>query len=71
MNKEEKKYLEDALRTKRPHERFNKALARAIRRKEDGKEGYKLYIDMIGEVRKVAAKKGISGEEAAKRILGR
>ncbi len=71
MDKQEKKYLEDALRAKRSHERFNKALARTISDKEKGKDGYVRYINMMSEVRKLAYKKRISNEEAVKRILGR
>ncbi len=71
MDKQEKKYLEDALRVQRPHERFNKALARTISDKEKGKDGYVRYLNMISEVRKLAHKKRISNEEAVKHILGR
>lgn len=71
MDKKKKKYLEDALRSKRPHEEFNKALARTISDRIKGKEGYQLYIDMMGDIRDISRKKKISNEDAAKRILGR
>jgi len=71
MERQEKKYLEEALREKTPHEKFNKALARVLGEKVRGKRGYKLYIDLMEEVRSLARKKDISNERAVRSILGK
>ncbi len=71
MNKQEKKYLDKAIREKRPHERFNSALARVVSDGSEGETGYKFYINLMNKVRKTAGKKNMSKLEAAEYMLGR
>ena len=71
MDKKDKEYLKESLRNRRPHERFNEALARTLSDRMKNEEGYKEYIRLISSVRSLAAKKKISEVEAVKLILGR
>lgn len=71
MDKQGKKYLEEALRDKTPHERFNSALARVVGEKVQGKKGYKLYLELMDEVRSLASEENISREKAVETILGK
>ncbi|MFP3871675.1 MAG: hypothetical protein ACLFVL_02205 [Candidatus Aenigmatarchaeota archaeon] len=71
MDKEGKRLVEEALRNQRPHERFNKALSRTVSDKKQGKEGYKLYVDLMEEIRELARKEDIEVEKGAKKILGK
>ncbi|MEF8835490.1 MAG: hypothetical protein V5A76_04985 [Candidatus Thermoplasmatota archaeon] len=67
MNKS--KMVKEALKREDDDERFNKALARIVNERVDGKRGYKEYMDLIEEIREISRKKEISIEEAAEEYL--
>ncbi|MBS3782083.1 MAG: hypothetical protein KGY66_04545 [Candidatus Thermoplasmatota archaeon] len=67
MNK--KGMIERALDEQGPEERFNKALARVMSERIDGKKGYEEYMELIDEIRDISRRKEISLEEAAKKYL--
>ncbi|MFW5946826.1 MAG: hypothetical protein ACOCSJ_05125 [Candidatus Natronoplasma sp.] len=67
MNKN--KMIKKALDEQGPEERFNKALAKVVSESTSGKQGYKKYMDLIEEIRKISREDEISIEEAAKKYL--
>lgn len=69
MDKDEKEFLRRALKDKRRREEFNRSLARTISKSLKGKEGYKLYIELMNQVRETAKKHRTSDENAVKLIL--
>ncbi len=69
MDSKEKDFLRNALRSQRRKERFNKALAREVSKRMNGKSGYKKYIDLMNKVRETADEKDISEEKAVKLLL--
>jgi len=71
MDKEGKNYIEKALQSQRPHEKYYKALSRTVSEEQTGKEGYSLYLELIREVRENARENDLSIEESARKIIGK
>ncbi len=71
MDKKGEELVEEALRNQRPHEKFHKALSRTVSDTKQGEEGYKRYLELIDEVRKVAKEEDVKIEKGAKKILGK
>ncbi len=69
MDADKKEYLRNALRHKRKKERFNQSLAREVSKKESGRNGYKIYVNLMNEVRDAAEENGTSNEKAVKSLL--
>ncbi|MFO8110167.1 MAG: hypothetical protein R6U17_06600 [Thermoplasmata archaeon] len=69
MDSKKKTYLRNALKHQRKKEDFNKSLSREVSKRQKGKEGYKIYIDLMNDIRNIANKHNISNEKAAKKIL--
>ena len=68
MDKKDREYLQKAL--KNYHKNLEESLSRAIRREEEGEEGYMRYLQIIGEVREYAYERKISLKQAAKELSG-
>jgi len=68
MDRKDREYLEKAL--KNYHKSLEESLSRAIRREENGKEGYMRYLRIIGEVREYAYERKIGLKQAAKELSG-
>ncbi len=69
MNRKDRDYLRKALSEQRPHERYNKALSRAISEKMKSKAGYEKYLELIDQVRKYSKKNDCSIEDAVKEMI--
>ncbi len=69
MNSRDKEYLRRALKSQRPHEKFNAALAREVSDELENKEGYRTYIDLINKVRRRAKENESTQEDAAKSLI--
>ncbi len=68
---EKKEIVKKSLDTQKKDEAFNKALARVISEKIDGKKGYEKYMDLIEEIRNISRTNDLSIEDAAKEFLER
>lgn len=66
MQPDQLKVLQEALEHKRSREEFEQAVGRATRKVD---LPFQFYVELMGEVRKLARSQGVSVETAAKRLL--
>ncbi len=66
MSPEDLEALEEAISRQSKEETFEKALGRALRRRE---RSFEDYVKLIGEVRELARKRKIALRDAAKEIV--
>lgn len=69
MDSKDKDLLRSALKKQRDDERYNQALSKLVSEKMKSRSGYKKYLDLIDEVRKLSRERECSVEKAAKYLI--
>ena len=66
MDEEGLRILREALETQLREEDFDRAVGRAVRRRN---QDFKVYLEVMGELRELAKADSVSVEEAARRLV--